>query len=71
MKNNNLTQNNFSFEVIWVLAVSLISVVLSVCFYLKFTNEWFLLIGSLSGSAFFAIGKIWLKKKETEEIKYN
>jgi len=67
MKNSNLTQKKFSFELIWILAVSLISVVLSVCFYVKFTNEWFLLIGSLSGSAFFAIGKIWLKKTETEE----
>jgi hypothetical protein len=67
MKNNNLTENKFSFELIWAIAVSLISVALSVYCYVKYMNEWFLLIGSLSGSAFFAIGKIWLKQKETEE----
>jgi 1,4-dihydroxy-2-naphthoate octaprenyltransferase len=67
MKNNNLTQNKYSFGLIWSIAVSLISVALSVCCYVAFANEWFLFLGSLSGSAIFAIGKIWLGLKETEE----
>ena len=66
MKSENKNRDKLPFEIIWGLVVSTISVALSITCYIKFTNEWFLFLGSLSGSVFFAIGRIALAQKEEE-----
>ena len=64
MKDKKTKHNRLIFEFVWGLIVSILSVTLSVYCFVKFTNEWFLLLGAFSGSAAYAFGKIWLVLNE-------
>lgn len=66
MEEKNTTHNRLLFEFVWGLIVSILSVAISVYCFIKFRNEWFLLLGALSGSAAYAIGKIWLVLNDKE-----
>lgn len=69
MIDENTKQYALPFELLWGIIVSAISATLSVGCYVNFTNEWFLLLGSLSGSAFFALIKAWRDQtKKTEKV---
>lgn len=67
MKDKNSNRKTLSFDLMWGFVGSAISVMLSVGCYVNYSNEWFLLLGTLAGSSFFSLLKVWKELKKPNE----
>lgn len=54
----NLYDNKSQFELVWSIIVSFLSTMIGIFCFIVSMDEWFLLLGSLSGSAFIALLKV-------------